>query len=273
MNFKYTFSVITVCYNAGDCITKTINSIKKQDCRDFEYIVVDGLSKDDTVAKIKSEEHSFNARIKVVSEKDDGLYDAMNKGIAIAEGEYLIFINADDELCPDILSKVKRVINSQNERPDIVYGDSINVYYDGDQQVTKVRHSYPQITCKTLRKGMGVVHQSIFTRKTLFEQIGGFNIEYSIGADWDFLIRGVKNEAKMLYIPIPVCVFPTDGVSAGVHNKQRHRIRKKNQLYKFFDWYFVKDVFNMATMIQIFIGKDNFKRLRYKVNKIRGELK
>ena len=77
----------------------------------------------------------------------------------------------------------------------------------------------------------------------------------------------------MLYIPIPVCVFPTDGVSAGVHNKQRHRIRKKNQLYKFFDWYFVKDVFNMATMIQIFIGKDNFKRLRYKVNKIRGELK
>lgn len=273
MNFEYTFSVVTVCYNAGKCIEKTIRSIKQQNCDDFEYIVVDGLSRDDTVSKVKSEEHNFNGRMKIVSEKDDGLYDAMNKGIATAEGEYIIFINADDELYPNILSKVKDAIYNIKERPDIIYGDSINVYYDGNQQVTKVRHSYPQITCKTLKKGMGVVHQSIFTRKTLFDRIGTFDITYSIGADWDFLIRGLKNSATMFYIPIPVCKFPTDGVSAGVHNMQRHRIRKKNHLYKFFDWNLVKDIFNMPTMIQIFIGKENLKKLRYKVNKIRGELK
>lgn len=270
MSYEYTFSVITVCYNAGDCIEKTAYSIVKQDCDDFEYIVIDGLSKDDTVEKVKSIKHDFNGRMKIISEKDNGLYDAMNKGISIAKGEYLIFINADDELCPNILSKIKDSINDE-ERPDIIYGDSINVYYDGNQQITKVRHSYPQITCQTLKKGMGVVHQSIFTRRPLFDRIGVFNTDYSIGADWDFLIRGVKGNATMMYIPFLVCKFPTDGLSSGIHNMQRHEIRKKNHLYKKIDWYLVKDVFSISTIIQFLLGKDKFGKLRYKVNKVRGD--
>lgn len=269
MNYKYTFSVITVCYNVSDCIEKTIHSIMKQDCSDFEYIIIDGLSTDNTIEKVKREEHNFNGRMKIVSEKDNGLYDAMNKGIAIAEGEYLIFINADDELCLDILSKIKHVISDMKERPDVIYGDSINIYYDRNEQVTKVRHSYPQINCKTLKKGMGVVHQSIFTRKTLFDRIDGFNIEYSIGADWDFLIRAVKSKATMLYIPIPICKFPTDGISSTNHALQRHKIRKLNKLYWFIDFQMIKDVIEPAYLLQLFIGNDRYNKVRYYINKYR----
>lgn len=267
MSFKYTFSIVTVCYNAGSCIEKTVQSIMLQDCNDFEYIIVDGLSKDDTIEKVRKSEYGFNGRMKIISEKDNGLYDAMNKGISNAEGEYLIFINADDELCPNILSKVKETISSRKEMPDIIYGDSINVYYDGNKQATKVRHSYPKITCNTLKKGMGVVHQSIFTKKTLFDRIGTFNIEYSIGADWDFLIRCVKDNATMLYIPVPVCKFPTDGVSSTNHALQRHKIRKSNKLYRIIDFQMAKDVLEPAYVLQSLIGNDKYNKVRYHINR------
>ena len=267
MKCEYTFSVITVCYNAAGCIEKTIQSVKEQDCDDFEYLIIDGLSKDDTIEMVKKHESSFEGRLIVVSEKDKGLYDAMNKGISMASGEYLIFINADDELCPGILTKIKRVIDNCEKNPDIIYGDSINVYYDDNEQTTKIRHSYPEITCKTLKSGMGVVHQSMFTRRTVFEGIGGFDLEYSIGADWDFLIRSVKNGATMKYIETPICKFPTDGVSSKNHAMQRHKIRKKNELYVGIDFEMLRDVLNPAYILQCIVGSHRYNQIRFYHNK------
>ena len=94
-------------------------------------------------------------------------------------------------------------------------------------------------------------------------------MEYTIGADWDFLIRSVKNEAKLEYVDISVCEFDVGGVSSGLHNMQRHRIRKTNGLYRVVDVDFFKDVLNPKVMIQLFIGKNNYQKLRYKMNKKR----
>ena len=116
---------------------------------------------------------------------------------------------------------------------------------------------------------MGVVHQSMFTYKTLFDKIGEFNIKYTIGADWDFLIRAIRAQAVLKYVPLPICEFDVSGVSSGIHNMQRHRIRKANKLYKLFDIDLLKDVLNPKVIIQLFIGKKNYQKLRYKVNKMK----
>ena len=249
------FSVITVCYNAKNTIEKTITSVLKQACSSFEYIIIDGKSKDNTVNIIKNYKTIFKEKLRWISETDQGIYDAMNKAIDMAQGEYLIFINAGDELCPHILEFVQDRIKNEPHYPDLIYGDSIVVYSDGNQRAQKIRKAYPAITPKSLKKGMGIVHQSIFTNQKVFRQIGKFNTKYSIGADWDFLIRCVFNNNSMLYLEQPISIFETDGVSAQIHNWQRHQIRKDNRLYKFIDIELLKDFFNIRTMIQLITGK------------------
>lgn len=269
MKYDYLYSVITVCYNAASSIEKTVVSVLKQDYVGYEYIIIDGASKDNTISKIKKYESSFDGRLRIISEVDRGIYDAMNKAINMSKGKYLIFINADDELCLNILSIIKNKIDEQIKLPDIVYGDSIVVYKTDEKQITKLRKAYSKITPKTLCRGMGVVHQSMFTKRDVFDRVGMFNIEYSIGADWNFLIKSVLSGVSMLYVEQPISIFATDGVSAKVHNLERHKIRKDNKLYKFIDMNLVRDVLNIGTMLQLIIGEKNYKKLKYFVNRLK----
>lgn len=263
---KLLFSIVTVCYNAENCIERTMESILGQNERAYEYILIDGKSTDATVDIIKYYEAEFNGKMRWISEKDQGIYDAMNKAIDIAKGTYVIFINAGDELCKNILKEIRFIIK-ENGYPSLIYGDSIMEYSYNKEKIRKIRKADSKITMKTLGKGMGVIHQSILTRRDVFEKIGTFNITYSIGADWDLLIRCVQNNLSMLYIDKPISIFEANGISSKVHNIQRHRIRKNNHLYKAIDIEFIKDIVNIGTMIQLFIGKSRYIKLRYWINK------
>lgn len=269
MSENIKFSVVTVCYNAESTIEKTILSVCSQSYNNFEYIIVDGKSNDETVALVEKYVKQYKEKIVFISEKDAGIYDAMNKAVKLSKGEYLVFMNSDDLMCENTLEKIALEIE-KNQYPDIMYGDSVVTYSDGEKQIEKIRKAYPVITLKTLIKGMGVTHQSMFTKKTVFEKVGLFSLEYSIGADWDFLIRCVQSKVSLVYVGFPVSIFSTEGVSSKVHNMQRHKIRKANKLYKVVDIGLIQDIFNVGTMIQLFIGENLYKKLRFSVNKAKS---
>lgn len=269
-NTKKLFTIVTVCFNEEDKISNVLKSVLEQNFSNYEYIIVDGKSTDNTVRIIKSYQELFGDKLYFVSEKDNGLYDAMNKAIEMANGEYVLFVNADDKLLPGVLKKINQEIMKENS--DIIYGNSINVYKFQDHVCTKVKKANRNITIKNLGRGMGVVHQSVFVKANIMREIGGFNTDYRIGADWDMLIRCVKKGVSLRYVNIQICAFMTDGISSKIHNKERHEIRKANKLYRFIDWDMIKDYMNIGTMIQVVIGDENYSKMRFYYNKRKGEL-
>ena len=105
------FSIITVSYNSQQTITKTIDSVLNQTCKDFEYIIIDGNSSDNTISIIKSYEKKFGNKLRWISEKDKGIYDAMNKGITLSMGDFIWLVNSDDWLEIDALNQVSKKIS------------------------------------------------------------------------------------------------------------------------------------------------------------------
>ena len=269
MNSKVKFSIITVCYNAEQTLEKTIVSVLRQDYLNYEYLIIDGGSNDNTKRWYDQYYTFFNGRCFWYSEPDKGLYDAMNKGVKYSEGQYLIFLNADDELYPNALTAFEAAISQEIMMPDIIYGDAMIVYPNNTNNISKIRKANPNITLHSLMFGMGIIHQSMATSIQLFSSIGNFNLLYNIGADWDFLIRAVKSEARLLYIEKTICSYTADGLSSGVFNKQRHLIRKSNRLYKYFDYGYLYDLLNLPTMIQLVVGKTMYNKLRYLINKLK----
>ena len=162
-----TFSIITVTYNAGAVLEDTIQSVIAQTYHHVEYIIVDGASKDNTLAIVAR----YRNRIaRVVSEPDRGLYDAMNKGIALATGDYLCFLNAGDSFHEDdTLQQIVHSLAPQDTLPGVIYGDTDLVDAEG-HFVRKRRLSPPEVlTWKSFRQGMLVCHQAFFARRDLVE--------------------------------------------------------------------------------------------------------
>jgi glycosyltransferase involved in cell wall biosynthesis len=173
-------SIIIPVYNAEKMISGTIDSILKQSFKDFEVIVVDGLSKDNTRG-IVLELAATDTRIRIISEKDTGIYDAMNKGIMHSQGNWLYFLGADDELYDkNVLSNIAEQLHST--RAKVVYGD---VILRGDSPWAKHGDVYdgPFDVEKLFEKN--ICHQAIFYHKTIFDAVGVFNTDYDICADWD----------------------------------------------------------------------------------------
>ncbi len=177
-------SIITVVYNSERFIERTIKSIINQTYSNIEYIIVDGASADGTINIIKKYEKYIG---KWISEKDNGLYDAMNKAIKMATGNYLLFINSGDEIyteniLTDIFSKLDNL-------PDVIYGETEIVDFSG-QSVGMRRHSTPEkLTWRSLRFGMKVCHQSILVKKELVEP---YRLNYNYSSDFEWVIRVLK---------------------------------------------------------------------------------
>lgn len=186
------FSVITVTYNAEKVLEDTILSVISQTYHHVEYIIVDGASKDGTLTIVDK----YRDRIsQVVSEPDKGLYDAMNKGIALATGDYLCFLNAGDSFHEDdTLQKMVHSITS-NELPDILYGETALV--DAQRHFLRMRRlSAPEVlTWKSFKEGMLVCHQAFFPRRELVEP---YDCKYRFSADFDWCIRIMK-KARLLH--------------------------------------------------------------------------
>lgn len=196
------FSIIIPSFNAQDKIQIALDSILRQKFTGFEIIIVDGLSKDNTMVIVKENAKKDN-RINFISEKDNGVYDAMNKGIKLAKGEWLYFLGSDDYLYNDeVLHKVYDALNKTN--CDILYGNVLinKRIYDREFDFEKL-----------LRKNIS--HQSMFFNRKVFAGIGGFNIKYKAYADWGFNINCFKNNPiKIKYADILIAEFSKGGVSS-----------------------------------------------------------
>ncbi len=187
------FSIITVCYNAEAQLERTLRSVLAQTYPHVEYILVDGASEDGTPALI----HRYKDRIsRVVSEPDKGLYDAMNKGIRLATGDYLCFLNAGDRFHADsTLEQMVRTLDGANGLPDVLYGETALVD-DAGRFVRMRRLAAPEVlTWRSFRQGMLVCHQAFFAKTALAEP---YDLQYRFSADFDWCIRVMK-KARTLH--------------------------------------------------------------------------
>lgn len=217
------FSIITVCLNAEDKIKNTISSVLEQDCDNFEYIIQDGESNDQTIKIAESFAVAFGDRgipFLINSQRDRGIYDAMNIAMQEAQGEWIIYMNAGDYFADGtVLSRVIR--NANFETADIVYGDVIlrdnNLY-----MYQKARN------LDNLRFGMPFCHQSAFTRKTLLRDVP-FSLEYRICSDYLFYLKAYLAGKEFAYIPMAISVFDVNGLSSDndASYKERLKIREK----------------------------------------------
>lgn len=203
-------SLLTVSYNSAATIGDTIKSIRSQDYKDIEYIVVDGDSKDETVGIIKSNTDVIS---KWITEPDRGIYDAMNKAMKMATGEVVGILNSDDYY-PDstIISQVMAAFADPSV--DAVFGDLVFV---DPANLSKVVRTYSSAHWKPWKFAWGFMpaHPTFFVRRKYYEQFGLFKTDYKIAADYELLIRFLQvNKLKYKYLPLKMVVMRKGGVSS-----------------------------------------------------------
>lgn len=204
-------SLITVTYNSDKTLLDTINSVLAQTYENIEYIVVDGLSKDKTVDIIREYEPQFAGRMKWISEKDSGLYDAMNKGIRMATGDVVGILNSDDFFTSNDV--IEKVVAGFTQDTDAVYGDIHFVNPDNLQRC--VRYYSSKIFKRSLMK-MGFIpaHPSFYCRKECFEKFGYYKTDYKIAADFDLLLRFIYvHQIRIKYLPVDMVTMRLGGAS------------------------------------------------------------
>lgn len=205
-------SVITATYNSASTLRDTVESVLSQTYKNIEYIIVDGLSKDNTVDIIKEYEPKFNGRMRYVSEKDKGLYDAMNKGIAMATGDVIGILNSDDFYTSNnVLETVAQTMNDKNI--DAVYGD---IHFVNDNDLNKcVRYYSSAIFRRSLmRIGLMPAHPSFYCKREVYTKYGPFDTTYKIGADFESLLRYIYiHRINTQYIKRDFVTMRTGGAS------------------------------------------------------------
>ena len=204
---KPLFSIITVTFNAANTLPATLASVKSQTCQLYEHIIMDGASKDNT---IEIEKNAGIENLKITSEPDKGLYDAMNKAIDKSTGEYLIFLNAGDAFhSPNTLQNIADVI-MDNDFPGIVYGQTQLV--DNNRNRIGDRHlTAPEtLTFKSFAEGMVVCHQAfIVLRKVAVK----YDLKYRFSADYEWCLRCLKRSMNNIYIDETIIDYLSEGLT------------------------------------------------------------
>lgn len=212
------FSIITVCRNAADTIACTVASVDAQSCGLYEHIVVDGASTDGTVEWLDG--HPSERR-RVLSEPDKGIYDAMNKGLALAKGDYVLFLNAGDALhAPDTLQLYADAI-MDNDYPGIVYGQTDIV--DADRRRIGPRHlQAPETLClKSFADGMVVCHQAFVALRRL---AGGYDMRWRFSADYEWCIRCLQHSRRNVLVPQVTADYLAEGTTTA--NRRRSLVER-----------------------------------------------
>lgn len=211
-------SIITVSFNAVVTIEQTILSVINQEFKDYEYIIIDGGSTDGTVDILKK----YHDKITFwVSEPDNGIYDAMNKGVKIAKGEFVGILNSDDWYEIGALKKVVNYIDS-NSNVDVFHG-LLRIIKVENNEPSLIRGHYSF----NLNNGM-IEHPTCFVKRKLFDTIGGFDLSYKSAADYDWMLK-VRNEgASFLLIPEILANFRTGGMSDSSKGALEEVLIKKN---------------------------------------------
>lgn len=196
------FTIITVCYNSEFTIQRTITSVLNQTIQNYEYIIIDGNSTDNTLKIIESNKSKFNGRLKYLSEPDDGIYFAMNKGLSMAKGKYVSLLNSDDWYEPNTLDIIQRNYNI-NQNIDIFYG-LLNYYKNNKFYKTECYHH-------NFLSEESLPHPTCFISNDLYKRIGLYNTKFTLASDYEFLLRCRKNDSSFMYIPEILANFSWDG--------------------------------------------------------------
>lgn len=202
-------TVITICYNSAKTIGRTLRSVRLQTHKDIEHVIVDGGSKDNTLAIVAADGPHV---AKLVSERDNGIYDAMNKGIKLATGEVVAFLNADDFYKDvNVLERVAQMM--QVEQLDALYGD-VEYFRPGEEDLIVRRYNSGRFTPDRLGWGWMPAHPALFVRRNLFEQYGAFCTDYRIAGDFEFVARVFKHsKVKHRHLPESLVRMQLGGIS------------------------------------------------------------
>ena len=216
-------SIITVTYNAENYFQKTIDSINKQTCQNFEYIIVDGNSTDSTLDIIKRNKKVIS---KWISETDSGLYDAMNKGLEMATGDFVWYINAGDEIYN---SKTLSLIleEASGIDADILYGEALIISDEGSEISMRRKSAPEKLNWKSLKQGMLVCHQSFIPRRSI---VPLYDLKYKYSSDFDWEIKCLKKAKNILNTKLILSRFLDGGKSKKTiipSLKERFRIMVK----------------------------------------------
>lgn len=209
-------SIVTICKNEVKRIEKTLFSVFEQTFKDYQYIIIDGGSNDGTKEIIRKYEHKFDV---IISEPDDGIYNAMNKAIDYCRGEYIYFLNSGDILYSrNTLEK----IFSYGIKGEIVFGNIAIKELDGKQSLLTMPNklTIPFLSKKT------IPHQATFTKKGLFEKVGKYEEKYTIAADYKFSLKAIyEKNCSVQYIPEIFAIFDCSGF--GTLNVEKREREKK----------------------------------------------
>lgn len=245
-------SIITVCFNSAKTIRDTIESVLSQDYPEIEYIVVDGGSNDGTI-EIVSEYQSKIASY--VSEKDRGIYDAMNKGISLASGDIIGILNSDDTyMSVKTISELMQVMSQK--KTDCIFADLIVV---DPKNMNKVLRYYDSSKFRTnrFRFGWMPAHPTFFVKRSVYERVGLFSLKYQISADYEMLIRILHvNQYTYAYLPKPVVRMRAGGTSSAslsrnwILNKEIVMACRENGIWTAMPLLFIKLPFKLLELIK-----------------------
>ena|ERR1035437_9913367 len=196
-------SIITAIYNSKEHIESVINSVTSQSYKDIEYIIIDGGSTDGTVQIIKNLELRIQYEIQkfiFISQPDDGIYDALNKGIQLASGDVIGFLHADDIFFDEfVIENIANVFKAKNV--DSVYSDLVYVYKDNPDKVLRYWRA-GEFNHSLLKQGWMPPHTTFFVKKKIYDEFGGFNTSYKIAGDYDLILRFLsKHKISNAYLP------------------------------------------------------------------------
>jgi len=228
-------SIITITFNPGALFDQTAQSILNQSCTDFEYVIIDGKSSDDTIARIQQIKPAFEQKgisVRWISEPDNGIYDAMNKGLKRATGEYVWFMNAGDIIAgPNTLEALLSSISSGEKDLDFIYGETLIVNSRGEVMGERRLKAPTKLTWKSFRMGMLVCHQSMLVKRMLAPE---YDLKYRYSGDFDWAIRCLKKATSIQHSGMVLSHFLDGGLSK---KKMKASLKERfNIMVHYYGW-------------------------------------
>ena len=225
-------SIITVTYNAASVLSRTLDSVKSQSWQQIEHLIIDGASKDETVSMAETYKAQCPYEVVILSEPDKGLYDAMNKGLRLATGDYLVFLNAGDTL--HAADTLETIVNCQLstincQLPGVLYGDTAITDEQGNFLHLRRLRPPKKLTWKSFRQGMLVCHQAFYALTDIAKDLP-YDPRYRYSADVDWCIRVMK-EAQKRQLPL----VNTQAILADYQEEGQTTIHHRDSLKERFD--------------------------------------
>lgn len=217
MTSEVMFSIITPCFNSQKTIEHTIKSVLNQTYKNYEYIIIDGGSTDETLDIIDKYRGKFGEKLRVVSEHDSGIYDAMNKGIKLAKGILIGIVNSDDFYELDCLKLVKEKWDRKNVY-QIIYG-MMRVVDREEQELSIIFQNHKNMKAKIIN------HPATFVSKKIYDDFGLYNIKFRSASDYDFMLNMIE-KSEIVFIPVYAILtnFTKGGISGSYIGIQEDNI-------------------------------------------------